>query len=258
LRAAGGFIAPVLRRGWLSAGILSFVVGACHNEQTESCLQYFERAQHVVRDVDSSKADRVRGSLDAVQSALSACKAASRQREVAELQKAANQLSGHLAYLEKKVNQRETKALTATELEALTKTGDPDCPKGQAYRHRASGKEIRCMGPQLAEMALDQAKAYFEGRGHKGTVEGVRLKAEYGAELIEYTYESATGSRPANCVVFYPPPGMSWQEAAARVTGVAPNRLEPEKPIRLAGRSVPLAVNEEKSQVSISLGDCRR
>ena len=49
------------------------------------------------------------------------------------------------------------------------KNGDPACPKEQAYKPKDSKSEVRCTGPQLADMNAEGLKAYYGDRHFKVT-----------------------------------------------------------------------------------------
>jgi hypothetical protein len=49
---------------------------------------------------------------------------------------------------------------------------------------------------------------------------------------------------------------MSWQEAAARITGLNPARLKPDKAIRTRAGDQPLRVEESAGGVTLRIGDC--
>lgn len=228
---------------------------SCQSEETKRCRELFAQAQKVVLDVDSKSIDSVRESLGAVEAAMQACDKAERYEERDELAKARNQFKGHLDYLEKKAAEKKRKKRSPEEIARLVKTGDPSCPKGQAYKH--DEKMIRCTGPQLIDMPWATAKEYFDARGYKITSEGNQLRMEYGAELYVFTYPSAESTSPPQCLTIHPPPGMSWQEAAARATAALPQRLEQGGTVPSSRGKLPLSVKEEKSKVVVRLGQCQ-
>lgn len=214
-------------------------------------------AQQIVLKVDAKDIDSVEKSLDAVNTAVNACERAGRSQEKAELIKARNQLSSQVDYLKKKASRREQRKLTPEQLASFVKSGDPGCPKGQAYKHRDSGKEIRCAGPQIAELSYKDAKDYFDGRGYKITAEPpATLKTEYGAELFVFTYTTVDDPNPPTCVTIYPAPGTSWQEETARATGVPPQRLKAPGTVSLRRGSLPLDVEDSQAKVIIRIGQC--
>lgn len=216
------------------------------------------QAQDVVDGLEKTEIDSVAKALAAVEAAADACERAKRGREREELLKARNQLSGHLEYLRRKANTPERKPRTPAELARLEKQGDPDCPKGQAYRPRGSQKEIRCTGPQLVDMGWEAAKHYFTSQGYKltSTEDPPSLRAEYGAELYVYNFARTGDDSPARCLTLYPPPGTSWQEAVARVTGVAPQRLTAPGSVPTRRGTPPLEVEEGDAKLIVRIGDC--
>ncbi len=249
----------LLRVGSLQfAGLLCSML-ACKTEADKVCLSQFASAQSVVLKVEAEDLASVNGSVAALDTAVATCTAAGRSGEVAELQKAHAQLSGHrdrLLRREEMVRQRTE--LSPSELTELIKSGDPKCPRGQGYVQGKSGQRIRCVGPQPIDMNAAQAEEYFKGRGYKVTAGSTSLERrfEYGAELLVFSYtEPAQG--PPDCVTLYPPPEMSWQEATARVTGVAPGRLKADRPIMRGGGPLSLAIEESAAKVVARIGNCK-
>ena len=215
-------------------------------------------AQEVVNKVDAKDPASLEKSLAAVEAARAACEKAELGREREELLKAKNQLSAQLDYIRKKANRRETRKLTPEQLAVFLKSGDPSCPKGQGYKHKPSGKEIKCAGPQIVEMSWPSAKDYFESRGYKvTTLTGPpTLKAEYGAELYVFSYSAVEDLQAARCVRLYPPPGIPWQEWTSRATGTPPNRLKPGGTVKSAHGDLPLQVEDTESKVLVHIGSC--
>src|SRR5690606_13736205 len=120
------------------------------------------------------------------------------------------------------------------------KNGDPDCPRGQAYQYKKSGRKIRCTGPQIVSMNANEAKAYFVGRGFTVAETDKGIKAEMGSE--SYTFEYANRAATAECVVVFSQPGIAWQDTVARVTGAAPSRLKEGTPVRVGKTDVPYSL----------------
>jgi hypothetical protein len=238
--------------------LIALGVAGCQSEATKQCHATMTTAQAIVKDVDSKDLSSVEKSLASVQAALDACNTAGRTAEVDELTRAKNQLAGHADYMRKRASTPPRPRLSPEQLAAYEKTGDPTCPKGQAYRQDKSGKEIRCVGPQPVDMTWPKAEEYFRNRGFKITSADTppTLKAEYGAEMYVFTYATPKSAEPPRCLTVYPPPGQSWQEAASRVTGVRPDKLDKEKPVLAARGSLALRVEESEAKLVVHLGDC--
>lgn len=233
-------------------------LSACKSAETRRCHELMSSAQAVVNDVKGKELTSVEQSLGAVELALDACERAGRTGEKDDLTRAKNRLVGQAEYLKKKAGQPAQKKRTVEELAALAKSGDPDCPKGQAYRPKDGNQEIRCTGPQIVDFALARAESYFSSRGYKITkTEGPKtVKAEYGAELTVFTY-GATEDAP-ECVTLYPAPGTSWQEAAARATGVQPARLSAGGSVRTARGELHVAVEDSDKATIVRIGACAK
>lgn len=214
-------------------------------------------AQGIVNKVDGKQESSVEESLTAVESARAACEQAGRNTERDELVKAKNQLQAQLDYLERKSGEPPAPKLTAEQVAALLKSGDPSCPKGQAYR-RSPTQEIRCTGPQIADMNWKGAEDYYTNRGYKLTTTPAppTIKAEYGAELVVFTFTAQNDDKAAKCLAFYPPIGMPWQEAVGRLTGTPMKKLENGKTVKTAHGDVLLRVDESATKLIVYLGDC--
>lgn len=247
------------RSSLLAAALCAALAGpACKNEATRHCHAVMERAQAVVKEVNSKDLANVEASLAAVEGAQAACTAAGRSSEVESLVAAKNQLKGHADYLRKKASFAPRKAVSKQELERLEKEGDPKCPKGQAYRPKELEKEIRCTGPQPADMTRKRAEEYFTERGYtvKRLDSPPTLRAELGAELFVFTHDGTGDGAAPRCLTVYPPPGMSWQEAAARVTGVPPQKLDKASTVRTGRGTLPMRVTDTEKKVTVEIGDC--
>jgi hypothetical protein len=233
----------------------------CQSDATKRCQALLTSALPGVTNVDAKTTDAVHAALDASEAARAACAEAGRQDEHDQLLKAKNQLVGHLDYMKKHANAKENAKLTPEQIETLVKQGDPDCPKGQAYKHHASGKEIRCRGPQIVDLGYASAKEYWEGRGFKtkASTSPPSLTFEYGAELYVYEYDSVGDTRGPGCLTMYPAPGIPWIEATARATGVQPRLLMKENgTVQTARGRVPLVVDEGESKLTIFIGACEK
>ena len=235
--------------------LLCLLIVGC-NEETRRCQSLMTTAQGVVNNVDGKQQSSVEQSLSAVQAALDACDKAGRTTERDELTKAKNELKAHLDYMKKKAAEPPTPKLTPEQAAALVKSGDPACPKGQAYKRGT--QEIRCTGPQIADMNWPSADAYFTNRGYKLTPSASppTLKAEYGSELVVFTFSAVNDAEPAKCITYYPPMGMSWQEATGRITGTAMRKLDNVKTVKTARGEVPLRIDQSETKLIVYVGTC--
>ena len=241
---------------WVIFCALATAAVACSKE-TRQCQSDLEAAQKVVLEVDAQSMESVRTSLNAVEGAVSSCDKAERYKEKNELTKARNQLRAHLDTLQRRATDPGRRKLTPEEVEKLAKNGDPSCPRGQGYKHGASGKDIRCVGPQLVEMGYTDARAYFDKRGYKLVEEPPgTLKAEYGAERFVLTYQTPSDVKAPRCFTLQPAPEMSWQEATARVTGISPEKLKPTGTVATKDGPKPLLVQAAETKALVRIGDC--
>jgi hypothetical protein len=215
-------------------------------------------AQNVVNAVDGNSLDSVNSSIAAIESAEEPCRRAGRSGELKELGQAKERLTGHRALLEERAERKKREALTPAQIDKLLREGDSTCPRGQGYQPKGTTKEIRCTGPQPVEMGWEQAKKYYASRNFRSvtTAEDSVLTMESGAERYVFRYTEKGSSGPAHCVIVYSRPGISWQEAVARNTGVAPEKLRAGSSISV-GQTKWLLTVDEKNQVA-HLGDCPR
>jgi hypothetical protein len=233
-------------------------VAACKSPEAKLCIAEFEAAQAVVLEVKSNDVDSVSGSVTAVQGAIARCKEADRSLEVAELEKAERMLSQHLTRLREHLARPKEVPLTPEQVAERVKAGDPSCPRGQGYLHKASGKHIRCTGALPVDMSFGDAQRYYEGRGYKLVPQTSprSLTVEFGAEKQIFRYGAAGDADPPQCVVSYPAPGVSWQEATARLTGVPPSQLIPGKTVPSRQGKLMLNVDEGPNHLIVKLGEC--
>jgi hypothetical protein len=232
---------------------------ACNSPADEICLKQFTSAQNVVMAVHAEDLASVTGSVAAVEEARGTCLAAGRKAEAEELEKALGQLTSHRDRMLRRNEMLERRTqVSPEELARIVKEGDAKCPRGQGYLHEQSGKRIVCVGPQPVDMSRAQAEEYFKGRGYKQSPgdTAAELRFEYGAELLVLTYADEAGASAPRCVTLYPPPDRSWQEATARITGVAPARLKPNQPIRRPSGPLAFALEESPQKVVARLGSC--
>jgi hypothetical protein len=127
-----------------------------------------------------------------------------------------------------------------------------------AYKAEGSERQIRCVGPQPVRMSLATAREYYKGMGYRVTVSETPtvLKAEYGAELLVFSYASASDTQGPRCLTLYPPPQMPWQEAVARATGAQLPKIKQGAPVPLPDGEVPLRVEEGNDKLIVRLGIC--
>jgi hypothetical protein len=243
------------RCSWLASVL--FAAG-CRGPEAKRCLAEFDSAQAVVMQVRANDLDSVEGSVKAVEGALAACREADRSGEVSELEKAHKMLSSHLERLREHLARPKQQPLSAEEVAERARNGDPSCPRGQAYLHKQSKTNIKCTGPVPVEMTFEQAEKYFTGRGYKldRQTSPRSLTVEFGAEKHVFRYADADAATMPRCIVSYPAPGASWQEATARLTGLAPNRLEANKPVKAKQGNLALHVDEGENKLIVSLGEC--
>lgn len=235
-----------------------FLAVGCKDNATIECQAQLTAAQPVVSKVDGASPAAVQAALDAVERALTACRAASRSSEVDQLNGARNELRTQLVALERRAGRKKRAKPSPAEVEEAIKKGDSSCPRGMAYKAEGSEREIRCTGPQPVRMSLATAREYYKGLGYRVTVSDAPtvLKAEYGAELMVFAYANASASEPPRCLTLYPPPQMPWQEAVARATGAKLPKIKQGAPVPLPDGDVPLRVEEGSDKLVIHLGSC--
>jgi hypothetical protein len=238
----------------LGASLLALVALACESAASRACSTEYSASQQKVLDVDAKSPESVRSSLDAVNVALAACRAAKRNDAVDNLIKARNELSAQRDALERRSRRKPKAELSPDEIARLEKEGDPACPKGQTY-HLENKKAVKCTGPQLVEMPRDDVKRYFDERGYRTKdvpPNGVRV--ERGAEQYSFTYPSAAASDRPSCIVLVPPQGMPWKEALSRATGKHPEKLEQKGSITATQGELSYTVDEKN--VVVRIGSC--
>ncbi|HEX4340298.1 MAG TPA: hypothetical protein VH062_30530 [Polyangiaceae bacterium] len=242
---------------FLATALVACLCDVACNEATRRCQSLMSTAQGIVSKVDGKQQSSVEQSLNSVETARAACEQAGRTTEQDELLKAKNELQAQLDYLKRKSGEPAVPKLSPDQIAALVKSGDPSCPKGQAYR-RSPTQEIKCTGPQLVDMNWKAAETYYTNRGYKltSTMAPPTIRAEYGAELIVFTFGAQNDTSAAKCIAYYPPPGMPWQEATGRLTGTPMKKLDTAKTVKSDHGEVTLRVDETTTKLIVYLGDC--
>ena len=233
------------------------LLAGCNSPQTKLCHEKMAEAQTVVNAVESNSADSLTRCIQLIDLALTTCKAAGRGGEIKQLNQARERFAGHLVLVEERDARRKAKeSITPLQLEKLVREGDPNCPRGQGYQNKAIGKEIRCTGLLPVEMGWAQAKKYFAARNFRSVDTGEEsvLTLESGSEKYVFRFAERESRSPAKCIGVYPREGISWQEAVARNTGVAPERLKDGTTITVGNLSLAVSI-DEKNQTA-RLGDC--
>jgi hypothetical protein len=235
--------------------LVSGALLGCESAETKACLTSYAAAQERVNQVDAKSKASVEASLTGVEAALATCKQAQRHREVDQLISAKNQLVAQVGALERRAARKARKPPSPEELKRLEKEGDPNCPKGQAYRPEGA-KEIRCTGPQLAEMSAGVAAKYFDELGFrvKRPVPS-RVEAEHGAERTTLVYADPPGESAPRCIELVPAPDIPWLEALTRATGANPSKLKTTTgKVKLTQGELAYSVDEKNNIVKI--GNC--
>jgi len=221
------------------------------------CHERMTSAQAIVMQVDSKAISSVERSLAAVTAAYGACEKAQLGTEREQLLKAKNELSAQLDLLQKRASRKKLRAPTADELLQLVKNGDPTCPKGQAYKPKDSKGEVRCSGPQLADMNAEGLKSYYGDRQFtvKSQDNPAEVQAELGSEKYVFSFDKLSDAAP-RCVTAYAAPGMSWQEVVARLTGAPPEHMKLDAPVKSGRGELAVKIEHENDKPTVHLGQC--
>lgn len=236
--------------------VIAISVLGC-DPDVKRCHELMTSAQAIVAQVDSKSIPSLEQSLAAVSEAHAACEKAKLGTEREQLLKAKNELSAQLNLREQRANRRKLQAPNADELARLVKSGDPACPKGQAYKPKGSKDEVRCTGPQIADMRAEDVKIYYGDRRFKVTSRETpaEVRAELGSELYVFSYDKLGDAAP-RCVTAYAAPGLSWQEVVARLTGMPPEKLKLDAPVKSGRGELLLKLEHATDKPTIHLGDC--
>ncbi len=243
-----------MRAIWSWVGVIALF--GC-DPDVKKCHQLMTSAQAIVTQVDSKSIASLERSLAAISEAHAACETAKLGTEREQLLKAKHEISAQLSLLEQRANRKKLQAPNPDELARLVKNGDPACPKGQAYKPKDRKEEVRCTGPQIADMRAEEVKAYYGDRRFKVTSKDnpAEVRAELGSELYVFSYDKPSDQAP-RCVTAYAAPGLSWQEVVARLTGMPPEKLKLDAPVKSGRGELALKVVHETDKPTIHLGDC--
>jgi hypothetical protein len=225
------------------------------SQESRLCRSERDRAQEIVKALDSKSTESLGNAVRALEAAVTACEKASMGAEREKLVQAKNEIAAHLALLEKRA--RRKKAASPEELRRLEREGDPTCPKGQGYK-QAGVKEIKCTGPQLVDMSMDAAEQYFSSRHYKLAKSDAppRLRAEQGAEVYVFTYDKPNDTAGPKCLELYPIPGVPLAEAVGRATGARLEKLKSGGSVKAERGELALLFEEANQKLAARIGSC--
>lgn len=239
---------------------LVLVTAACAllagcSQESRLCRSERDRAQEVVKALDSKSTDSLANAVRTLESAISACEKASMGADREKLVQARNEIGAHLTLLEKRAKRK--KGPTVDELARLEREGDPTCPKGQGYKQPGT-KEIKCTGPQLVDMSMSAADEYFSSRHYKLTKTDAppRLRAEQGAEVYVFTYDKPNDAAGPSCLELYPIPGVTLPEAVGRATGARLEKLKNGGTVKAARGELALTLDDANQKLVAKIGSC--
>ena len=230
---------------------------SCKSESVRNCQQQFQNAQIVVQNLSGSP-EGLDASIAAVNIALGACRTAEREREVEQLQLAHNSLSEHAETVKRLARKPKLPKLNPSEVNELLKHGDPQCPKGMAYKIEGSDRQVSCTGLQPIRMNWSKAREYYAKLDFRVTMTDSppTVQAEHGSEKYIFTYSRPDDTSPPRCLTIYPKPELPWQEAVGRATGAQLQKLKLGSPIPTTDGNIALRVDEGKDKLVIYLGNC--
>ena len=230
---------------------------SCKSESVRNCQQQFQNAQIVVQNLSGSP-EGLDASIAAVNIALGACRAAEREREVEQLQLAHNSLSEHVETVRRLAGRPKHPKLNASEVSELLKHGDPQCPKGMAYKIEGNDRQVSCTGLQPIRMNWSKAREYYTKLDFRVTTTDAppTVQAEHGSEKYIFTYSRPEDTSPPRCLTIYPKPELPWQEAVGRATGAQLRKLKLGAPVATTDGDVALRVDEGTDKLVIHLGNC--
>jgi hypothetical protein len=233
------------------------ILGGCKSKAALECEAEFRNAQSVVQN-GASTLEGFEASRAAVDKALSACKAASRDNEVEQLNLARKALTNQIETLKSRSSRPKRAKPTAADLDELVKRGDPNCPKGMAYKAEGSDRQIKCTGLQPVRMSWHKALDYYSNLGFHvvTTTEPPAVRAEHGSELFVFTYSKVEDPEAPRCLTIYPDANVPWQEAVSRATGAPINKLKEGSPVPTAEGALALRVDAKPNKLVIYLGNC--
>jgi len=234
-------------------------LGGCQSKATRQCQTEFQNAQIVVQNAPGTL-DGIDAGLLAVNHALADCTAAKRDDEAKQLKLVQETLTRNADTIKGRSSRQKRPKPTPAELEALAKHGDPNCPKGMAYRAAGLEREIKCTGLQPFRMNWQKAKTNYSNLNYHvvTTTNPPSIRAERGSELFVFTYGKVDDAQPPRCLTMYPDATIPWQEAVSRATGVAVNALKQGAPLKTSEGEVPMRIDEGPNKLVIHLGQCGR
>ncbi|OQX68271.1 MAG: hypothetical protein B6A08_10920 [Sorangiineae bacterium NIC37A_2] len=250
-RLVTGRFAP----GWVLASVALL---GCQSPEVKACHTAMTTSQGALLSVDKESRASVESVLAEVEKARDACKSAGLKSETKSTEDAVRSLRTLLEVQQERAKRAQVKPLSPEEQAELIKKGDPSCPRGEAYQLGEPPKLVRCTGATLFEMDEKAARAALERDGYRFLTEpGDKVqKAEHGSKtfLLEFGETSA----PPICVRALAKPGVPWQETAARLLGVQPQKLMAGKKVSTKRGEVLVQIEGAPPQETVLVGDCER
>ena len=237
-----------LKRSPLAISLIAVV--ACTTPEIELCRSQYLQLNARLPHVDQTSLEELAKALDEVEEVRLSCTRAEQPGELAQLNKHRAHLEGSQLVMER----RNAIHLSDEELSQFQKSGDPACPTGQSYKLPSKEFDIKCSGPQVLDMNLEQATQYFKRRRYKIHNESSALKAEYGSESFVFNFKDP--KKPAPCLIVYAGMQKSWQEVASFVAGVNPHTLKSPSTLKSSRGPQALRVEGETDRPILKIGQC--
>lgn len=236
----------------------SLALLGCQSPEVKACHSAMTTSQGALLSIQKEDRASVEAVLAEVEKARDACAKAGLKSETKDTEDAVRNLRTLLEMQEERAKRVKVKPPTPEEQAELLKKGDPSCPRGEAYQLGEPPKLVRCTGATLFEMDERAARAALERDGFRFlTAPGEKVqKAEHGSKtfLLEFGEPSA----PPVCLRALAKPGVPWQETAARLLGVQPQKLMAGKKVSTKRGEVLVQIEGAPPQETVLVGECER
>ncbi len=238
--------------------VSSLALWGCQSPEVKGCHAAMTTSQGALLSIDKESRASVESVLAEVEKARAACVKAGLKSETKSTEEAVRNLRTLLEVQEERAKRAKVKPLSPEEKTELIKKGDPSCPRGEAYHLDEPPKLVRCTGATLFEMDEKTARSALERDGFRFLTEpGQKVqKAEHGSKT--FLLEFGDSNAPPICVRALAKPGVPWQETAARLLGIQPQKLMAGKKVSTKRGEVLVQIEGAPPQETVLLGDCER
>lgn len=237
--------------------LITSAAGGCQSPAEKKCNATYKEIESRVRGINPTDKKSVEFALSGIADAKDICRVSKQQELVDDLSEAEQNYQAHLARLDNLAKLPRAPEPQVVSLDEMQKTGDPNCPLGQGYKHPQLDKLIKCSGPSLIQSNWVQAAAHFGRHGYRVVAHGSTLEAKKSAQVYRYTYDEAESETAAKCLQMAWEGEQTAQQAISFATNVPVEDIDLSGPLSVDEKELALSVGESEKLHTASLGACK-